>query len=241
MSITISYRGALKNATVLPRLIDELIDIAESMRWKVRIIDDDWRLPVDARLEQTPHGLDIVGNTGLKGVVLSPPGACEPVTLVFTRAGRLCDPIHRAASLESGRRIGRPWLSIATTGASANVHMWICGLLRYLKKQYMPRLEVRDSGGYWSSGNIRVLLRRQALVVRAGAALKNGLVFKPPADHIRGRNAPVEVADDIALRLIQATRRKRNPPKNAEAEPRHRGSKAARKHRGRGRRIDSKG
>ena len=45
------------------------------------------------------------------------------------------------------------WVSVKTQFDSPDTHIWIIGLLKYLKKRYIANLEVRDEGEYWETGN----------------------------------------------------------------------------------------
>ena len=39
----------------------------------------------------------------------------------------------------------------------SDLHIWIIGLLKYLKKHYLANLEVSDEGGYWETGDRKEL------------------------------------------------------------------------------------
>ena len=55
-------------------------------------------------------------------------------------------------------------------------HVWIVGLLRYLKKHYLSDLEVRDEGDYWETENLKILKEKkdflQSKINQFGEALE---------------------------------------------------------------------
>ncbi len=44
-----------------------------------------------------------------------------------------------------------------TQFSSPDTHVWVIGLLMYLKKHYIPDLEVSDESEYWDTGDRRKL------------------------------------------------------------------------------------
>jgi len=71
-------------------------------------------------------------------------------------------------------------------------HLWIVGLLRYLKSKYLPDLEVNDEGGYWETGDIPELERRREFLNAKMAELAGELVKLD----LQGKT-PEAVADEI--------------------------------------------
>jgi len=56
------------------------------------------------------------------------------------------------------------WVSVKTQFASPEIHVWIVGLLKYLKKRYISDLQVSDEGEYWETGDIRILKEKMDLI-----------------------------------------------------------------------------
>ena len=45
MGITISFQGTLKNTSMVQPLLEELIDISETLNWEWQVLDEDWSKP----------------------------------------------------------------------------------------------------------------------------------------------------------------------------------------------------
>ena len=52
------------------------------------------------------------------------------------------------------------FLSVKTQFAPAEVHIAVVNLLRFLKKRYIPNLEVHDEGGYWETSDKEKLIEK---------------------------------------------------------------------------------
>ncbi|MGB5746347.1 MAG: hypothetical protein WBM69_05155 [Desulfobacterales bacterium] len=48
------------------------------------------------------------------------------------------------------------WLNVKTQFAGPEIHLWVVGLLKYVKEHYIPGLEVSDEGEYWETGDFDV-------------------------------------------------------------------------------------
>jgi hypothetical protein len=159
MGVTIHYRGRLNDVGQLGRLCEELTDIAAAMGWESMTLDDDWEQPTDARLRHTDSGVHIDGHLGLKGVAITGAGA-EPLSFFFDRKGNLRCPMGVVLVMEGTLAPEDAWVSVKTQFASPEVHAWIVGLLKYLKKKYISDLDVSDEGGYWETGDMHTLKAR---------------------------------------------------------------------------------
>lgn len=160
MGVTIHYRGRLNDVGQLTRLCEELADIAAVMGWQSTRLDDDWQQPADARLHGSPTGARIDGNLGLKGILIEPGEGAESLRFFFDREGNLWCPVSRVLVLEGTLKPEDAWVSVKTQFASPEIHVWIIGLLKYLKKRYISNLEVSDEGEYWETGDIRTLKKK---------------------------------------------------------------------------------
>jgi hypothetical protein len=56
------------------------------------------------------------------------------------------------------------WVSIKTQFSNPDTHIWVIGLLKYLKKKYISNLEVSDEGEYWETGDRKELERRMNFI-----------------------------------------------------------------------------
>jgi len=58
------------------------------------------------------------------------------------------------------------WISVKTQFMSAEIHVLMIGLLKYIKEHHIPNLEVRDEGEYWETGDYRNLEEKMRLIER---------------------------------------------------------------------------
>jgi hypothetical protein len=164
VGVSIHYRGHLNDATQLPVLSDELADIADAMGWQSTRLEDDWAEPANARLEGSRNGGRIDGHLGLKGVQITPRLEGESLSFFFDREGALRSPMSTVLILEGTLKPEHAWMSIKTQFLSPEIHTWIIGLLKYLKKRYISDLEVSDEGMYWETDDINVLRDKMDLI-----------------------------------------------------------------------------
>ncbi len=164
MGVSIHYRGRLNDVGQLAVFCEELADIAAVMGWQSTRLDDDWERPADARLHGSPTGARIGGHLGLKGIQIEPEAGVESPSFFFDREGDLRCPVSMALILKGTLKPEDAWVSIKTQFASPEMHIWITGLLKYLKKHYISDLEVSDEGEYWETGDIRILKEKMDFI-----------------------------------------------------------------------------
>ncbi len=56
------------------------------------------------------------------------------------------------------------WTSVKTQFAPIDVHITLVKLLQYVKKHYIPNLEVNDDGQYWETGSTKTLQDKRKLI-----------------------------------------------------------------------------
>lgn len=195
MGISIHYRGRIDDVGRIGRLCDELADIARVMSWRSKTLDDDWSRPPDAHLRHTPQGACIDGHLGLKGVQITLPSGAEPLPFFFDSNGDLRDPMTMIMLVEGSLDPKDAWISVKTQFAPPEVHVWVNGLLKYLKKRYISDLEVHDEGQYWETEDIRILKQRMDFIDAQIDRLATGLSSGRFGD-LTGLSAD-EIADRI--------------------------------------------
>jgi hypothetical protein len=164
MGVSIHYRGRLNDLGQLASLCEELTDIAAAMGWQSSRLDDEWTQPGDARLQSTPPGAWIHGHLGLRGIQITPGSKSESLSFFFDREGNLRSPINMCLILDGTLDPEQAWISVKTQFASPEEHVWMVGLLKYLKKRYLSDLQVSDEGEYWETGNIQILKEKMNLI-----------------------------------------------------------------------------
>lgn len=142
MGLTIHYLGGIDRIEDIPKLVDELEDIADSMDWMSQRINDD---------ETGPN---------FRGIIVNPKGDCEPLCFLFDRAGKLRGLMDLITDQVEPTEYSY-YNSTKTQFTSIETHVWIIGLLRYLKKHYLSNLEVNDEGDYWESESLDTLKEKK--------------------------------------------------------------------------------
>ena len=93
MGVTIHYRGQIKHRAAIYNLIEEVEEIVNTQGWRYYALDENWQNEPTARLESADGpGIQIVGQTGLKGLRFNPHPDCEPIWLFFNKSGILTTP-----------------------------------------------------------------------------------------------------------------------------------------------------
>ena len=77
--------------------------------------------------------------------------------MFFDRDGNLSDPMSILLILDGTLQPEESWVSMKTQFSNPDTHVWVIGLLKYLKKKYISNLEVSDEGGYWETGDRKEL------------------------------------------------------------------------------------
>ncbi len=142
MGFSIHYSGTIDRTEDIPQLVEELTDIAASMDWTVQSINGD---------ESDPNFL---------GGIVNPKGDCEPLCFIFDRDGRLRG---LADLLNEQMEPTENSFSAATKTQFSEIetHVWIIGLLRYLKRRYLSNLQVSDEGEYWETEDLDKLRHKK--------------------------------------------------------------------------------
>ena len=83
------------------------------------------------------------------------PIGCEPVFLTFTPDGCLSSPVLRQFEIEPITTI-----SVKTQFAGPDIHLTLMELLKHLQARYFAAFELSDEGGFWESGDEKVLRKQ---------------------------------------------------------------------------------
>jgi len=151
MGVTLYYSGKLKSIDVLPDLKFEVQDIANTMHWKCREIDDSWVEPVDVSFDHSDGKPSFQGNAGLKGLILSPHEDSESIWLLFDKSGQLHTLFSKM--LEHEGRSDKPFGSTKTQFAGVDTHIKVVKILKYLGAKYMSDFSLDDDSGYAKHGD----------------------------------------------------------------------------------------
>lgn len=203
MGITIFARGKIDRIEDLPRLIDDVKEVAGKRNWKYRVIDDDFNAEPDAVLthgDSDRPGAVINGSLGLKGVILNVPGA-EMFAVLFDRSGVLTDMLQQLAWIESKGQTER-LIMCKTQFADIDAHIALIELLDSLKKNYVSDLVVTDEGAYWETRDRRILAEKRILLGHYLRHTEKVLSSIELSDE--ERKDPEAIADRIEEALLRA-------------------------------------
>jgi hypothetical protein len=200
MGVTIHYRGRLDDLGRISALCHELTDIARTMKWPCNSLDDDWSKAPDAKLTVGEKGAVIDGHLGLKGVSFRPHPGAEFLAIYFDSEGYLRSIMNMVELVEGQTAPDEAWVFMKTQFASPDTHVWVIGLLKYLKRKYISNLEVSDESGYWETGDREELERQMALINDKLNWMSTELSSEPVGD---GRNLS---AEEIASRIEELFR-----------------------------------
>ena len=100
-------KGRLRKVGDVTRLVEEVSDIAETLRWGLEVIDD----------------------KDLRGIVVTPHVQCEPLPLVFDREGVLRNPVLLHDEMSE-------WVAVKTQYAPVDIHICLIKLVRHLERRY---------------------------------------------------------------------------------------------------------
>ena len=102
----------------------------------------------------------------------------EPLAFFFDARGNLRAPLDMVLIQEGAIKPQDSWVSCKTQFAPPEIHIWIVGLLKYLKRKYIPDLEVSDESDYWQTGDRQLLEQKmqflQSKMDQLAGALKAG-------------------------------------------------------------------
>jgi hypothetical protein len=160
MSTTVHYFGKVKDQDSIREIQDEFREIAQVSGWPHEIVDQNFVQEGEA----SPTRLT------LKGIRIVLGKNAAPLQLTFDKDCYLSHIYHEMPVRENAPRgltrgsppAARPILHQVHTSTSlrpgdAQAHITLVKLLDYLKKRYVPNLEVIDNTGYWYSRDESVL------------------------------------------------------------------------------------
>ena len=153
MSVTLRYSGTMKDMALLPRLREDFQDIAATHAWPVDLVEAAAEVRTASRRVRTLAPPLLV--EGLR-VIVHP--QTDPLWLTFDPEGVLTrmgafplSQVGRDGSAQ-GAKFGflhQSQASMQTSIGGSHLHRTLVSLLDYLKRAYVPDLQVMDETGYW--------------------------------------------------------------------------------------------
>lgn len=182
MGLSIHYSGTIDRIEDIPQFVEELTDIADAMDWMVQPINED---------EADPN---------FRGIIVNPKGDCEPLCFIFDREGRL-RPLMDLLTEQVEPTQYSFFTATKTQFAEIETHVWIVGLLRYLKKRYMGNLEVKDEGEYWDDEDLEKLREKKQFLQGMIDQLGKGLREAEPLPEGASIETIIERIESIVKKL----------------------------------------
>jgi hypothetical protein len=156
MSTTVHYFGKIKNPDSIRELKDEFQEIAQVSGWAFEKVDHVF----------TQEGQSAGTRLTLKGIRLTLSKTMTPLQLTFDKDGYLSHIYYETVMTENPLRVGvekttqilhQIHTSTTIKNSNAQDHISLIKVLDYVKKKYVPNLEVIDNTGYWYSRDESVL------------------------------------------------------------------------------------
>ncbi len=207
MGLSFHYKGRLTSASELNTFVEEVEDICKVFDWKFSVLKTEY--PNDKFV--SPLNEDDYG-------VIFTPEECEPVTLIFDSEGRIYNPWMKdlIAKHDEGQvKVITVQLnlddeelnpiftedsedfdpldmvytvSVKTQFTTAEQHMKIIELLRYISGKYFSDFEMIDESGYWTSRNPEKLdakLNKVTEFIDRFEDMVSSEVIKSPEDFLK--------------------------------------------------------
>ncbi len=150
MGLSVHYSGSIKNPNSLSELINEVKDVAEIFKWKYKVYNN--KFPTGS------FGKDEYNNE-VYGISFNIPD-CDTIFICFLSNGKMSSPFHLRFYANSHDKEECKFLYklfVKTQFAGIELHKYIIHLFRHLNKKYFKDYEMFDEGGYWESGDEKLL------------------------------------------------------------------------------------
>ena len=134
MGLSIYYSGQLRDVSLIPAIVEEVIDICDGLQWRCEIFETSIKYP-------------------LSGVVFCPAGS-EDIWLTFLSDGCLASPESLYDIIGNRLVLSKDLLITSVVQfAGPDVHMRLIQMLRYLSNKYFRYLNMTDESEYWKTGD----------------------------------------------------------------------------------------
>lgn len=207
MGITIHYKGRLRQATDLPRFMEEVEDIANILGWPYDVFETEFpKNEFVSPADNKEYGLIIT------------PEDCEPIILVFDSEGRIFNPILKEMfnqgvaddikvitiqidlnedelvpvikeDSHDGDHMDVIYsISVKTQFAGADTHLKLVELLRYLGDKYFENFKLIDESDYAKnkdSGDLSEKLSGINHLIEAFQKSMEGREIESPEDFLK--------------------------------------------------------
>jgi hypothetical protein len=169
--IYIKYSGTIQDKSLISKLEEELIEIAQISNWQYEFIVENFNTLTSAskkgKYNNFSFDLDVddedlltlnSSDVFLEGVSIMFDQNSEPMRITFDKSGKLamisfCTTdtvgLNKKLVVKKYEFLYFPYIKIYTN--NADKHIKIIKILEYLKKRYIKDLEVIDTSFYWNN------------------------------------------------------------------------------------------
>ncbi len=157
MSTTVHYFGKIRNPEAIREIQEEFREIAQVSGWSHEMVDH-----VFTQEDELPSN-----RLTLRGIRLTLNKTTTPLQLTFDKDGYLSHIYYEKAPADlmsplpqahAARQVlHQVHTSTAARHGDSATHITVVKPLDYVKKRYVPNLEVIDNTGYWYSRDETVL------------------------------------------------------------------------------------
>jgi len=169
MGITLFYKGRIKSAELLPKLIEEVKDIAMANKWHYHGFNDTF--------PENSLGKESFDDE-LYGISFTPPG-CETLDLVFLSNGKLASVLNFCMNRHSPDFELIDGTFAKTQFAGFEVHKLLVHMLDHISKKYLDNFEMMDEANYWETRDEEVLRKNFELLDNLINSFQNRLETIP--------------------------------------------------------------
>lgn len=204
MGLSFHYNGKIADKKLLPKLIEDLEDIAQLHKWKYEILDTEF--PEENELTEE-HDKNVYG------ICFTPP-ECETVFVSFLSNGRMSNPILLDFWGDAENAPEKDYLymlSVKTQYAGAETHKLVMGIFHFLNKQYLTDFELYDEGDYWETGDDALLFKN----FKQNAFLINSFKTALQSLPIQEDESP----EEYIFRIIKDIQNKQQPEQPDDTKP----------------------
>ncbi len=201
MGITIHYKGNIKSMSLIDQLQKEMVDICESMSWEYNLLNEDLSQPFSAELIHTDRGAEIEGHIPLKGIIINTDPNNESLDLLFNPKGQLSSFMLEILFHEGTLSEEQLWVFVKTQFGPIDAHIAIVKLLDYVKKKYVPDLEVKDEGEYWETRDRERLMGKRGFIAGKMSQFEKAL-SAIEFDHEPSREEVLEKIDEVIKKMM---------------------------------------
>ena len=149
MGLSIHYSGRLKEAVTLPKLIEDVKDVAIVEKWDYFVFENEF---------ENQQFSDEIIIKNLYGIMITPPN-CESLCFTFLTNGKMSGILNYAVLQMDGKINENLTYSVAanTQYSGFENHKKIILLLDFIEKKYLENFTCVDDGNYWETRDEELL------------------------------------------------------------------------------------